>query len=229
MKRLFFTFCVLFAFSAVSAQSKIGVTIYQNTDRFDVRYRNQQGAIEETDNRLNFHRFSVALSFNLGKKYTHELELFIPEFSKDHDKLLFPLDMTIAKKSAYHEEANAYSFRYEVYRRLTKEKPIAFALGAAVNPHYRTIERIPSAPNWYPSNGKMFVASVNIVPRLQWTISKSLLLNLSIPFKVYDYIYSQQKVENPSIPVSQQKSGGSNHEFFREAYTVRLGLMWRIE
>src|SRR5688572_3023742 len=109
MKKLLCITALSLSTLPVLSQSRIGVTIYQNTDRFTMTYRDID---YQQDQVLNFHRISVALSFNLRGKYTHELEIFIPEFSKEPKQFLFPANLTLGISSGADIEVGSYSFRY---------------------------------------------------------------------------------------------------------------------
>jgi hypothetical protein len=47
--------------------------------------------------------------------------------------------------------------------------------------------------------------------------------------KVYDLRREQRFVANPSLPVSQQKSGSTIHKFFENIYTVRVGIAYVLK
>jgi hypothetical protein len=141
MKKLLLTILLSLSILCGFSQAKFGITIYQNTDLFEL-IRFDRNNNRETDQKLNFHRFSVALSYNLRGKYAHELEIFIPEFKKSPEQMMFPYNLLYRKyDDGQVAEVSSYSFRYELYRRITKQKPLTFALGAALHPYYVTLNR----------------------------------------------------------------------------------------
>jgi hypothetical protein len=156
MRKTFCTFAFILTLTSTFAQSKIGVKIYQNSDRFtSEKYNRNRVKIEEEDH-LNFNRFSIAVQV-LKKKWTHELELFAPEISKDADKIQFPYDYQFRTDGSFHNEASSYSLRYEIIRTFSDpSNVISFSTGLALNPYYVHIEYIPDNEFVYYWSTKLY-------------------------------------------------------------------------
>jgi hypothetical protein len=63
-------------------QGRWGIRVNQNTDLFNVTYKDRLHSVEERQ--VRFGRFSVGLNYT-PNKVTHELELFVPEINASAD------------------------------------------------------------------------------------------------------------------------------------------------
>jgi hypothetical protein len=206
------------------AQQRTSFKIYQNTDFFQTVlnewWKNQRNEVDV----VNFNRVSIAVAYKF--RLSHELELFIPEFSKPAEDMSFPFNYEINKDPRWQSKANSYSFRYEISKVLTKGlKPLQFSVGAGVNPYFVAVENIPTTPiAAYPSSRKWYGSTLNFTPRVTYDLTERLYLDLSVPVKVFDYRFQKEHVENPNIPLRQQVNLTQQVIFFERAYTIRFGV-----
>lgn len=212
------------------AQKKLGIRIYQNTDFFETQYNEVfTGNVTKFQN-VNFGRISLALNLKTKKGYNHEIEFLIPEISKSLDKIQFPMNYNFRKGDTFVGRASAYSLRYEVSRSITNNSgPFAFLLGVAVNPYYVHIEYEPTNETTYYSSTKLYGFAINVIPRLEYKLNDRLCLDLDVPLNVFDLHAQKVYIANPSIPLRHQSAVSFASSFFERAYTIRLGLMYRLK
>lgn len=210
----------------VHAQSKVGIKLYQNTDLFTTEkyYRREKISGE---NHFNFHRFSVALNIE-KKRWSHELEFFIPEIAKDIDRLQFPFAYQFrSDDDFFHGEASTYSLRYELTKTLSgKDKKFSFHAGLALNPYYLHIEYIPHHEFVYYWSTKFYGVAVNISPRMSFRPAARFVVDVSLPLKLYDLRGEKNRVANPAIPISQQTTEDFDSVFLESVYSLRVGLTY---
>jgi hypothetical protein len=212
------------------AQNEISFKIYQNTDVFPVTYRHHYLDVPSVthEQKINFTRFSIAVDIP-GKKINHELELFIPEISKRVNKAQFPIDANYLANERYDDKFYSVAFRYEVKKQFSKNKPVSFGLGAAINPGFTVTMYEPSmnASVFYQTH-KTLNVSLNMIPRVTYVPGKKISIELNVPLKIYDFKFVETEVENPNVPYSAQKQESTDHLFFEDVYTIRLGIGYRF-
>ena|SRR5688572_8908766 len=211
-------------------QKNFGIKIYQNTDIFEIQYYESGTNKVEKFDQVNFTRVSLAVDIDTKKGYTHEIEFLIPEVSKSYDNIQYPMNYEFKKEMPDFEgQASSYSLRYELSRTLTnKAKRLGFNLGMGINPYYVLVEYIPNVENRYYSSTKLYGFVLNMVPGIKYKLSQRFSIDLNVPLKIYDLRAEKYRVENPAIPIRQQTTIDSNNIFFESAYTLRLGLMYRL-
>lgn len=211
-----------------SGQTGYGLKIYQNTDIFETRYHSRFNEVTKVEN-INFSRISLAIDLDTKRRYTHEIEILIPEFSKPLDNVKFPLNYEFRKDDTIEGKASTFSLRYELSKALTaQDKHFAFLLGAGINPYYVYIEYEPNVSNTYYWSTKLYGFALNITPRVMYRFSQRFSADLNFPFKIYDLRGESNYVDNPSIPIRQRKTTDTSHIFFDQVYTVRIGFMYKL-
>ncbi|HEY5751202.1 MAG TPA: hypothetical protein VIU12_34300 [Chryseolinea sp.] len=207
-----------------------GIKIYQNTDLFENQYTDSRAkTVTKVDN-VNFSRFSLALDRETKKGYTHEIELLIPEVSKSLDNIQFPMNYKFRQGTSFDGQASSYSLRYELSKTLTsKDKRFGFNLGLGVNPYYVHVEYIPKDERTYEVSTKLYGFALNVIPRMTYKLSQRFSMDLNVPVKVYDLRGEKTRIKNPNIPLSQQENTEQSSIFFESAYTVRLGVMYKLK
>jgi hypothetical protein len=222
-------FIVLLIISSTTfAQKKLALKVYQNSDFFSTAYSDSYGKDLGTSNNAHFTRLSLAVNL-IGKKFIHELELFVPEVDKSTDDVMFPMDYSFRQGTDFKTRMNAYSFRYELNKRLAvTSNKWSFQLGVGLNPYFVQQERIPTINTRYYYSLTTYGGSFNFIPRVAFNVSKRFTVDLNLPLKIYDLRYQRQYVANPNIPRQNQTTGGPAHRFFENAYTVRVGVMYNF-
>ena len=214
-----------------SGQSNFGVKVYQNTDFFKTRYLLFWGpnVFSEVEH-VNFSRISLALGIYSKKDLNHEIEFMIPEVSRSLENLQYPMNYEIRRGTSFDSKGSSFSLRYELSKTLTKnDKRLAFSPGIGLNPYYVEIEYIPKDETTYYVSTTFYGFTVNITPRVTYMISKHFIIDLNVPFKIYDLRVEKYKVENPAIPIRQQENTDVHNIFFETAYTIRLGVMYKFQ
>ncbi len=233
MRRMFrIILTVLFLFNAVHSfgQKSFGIKIYQNTDIFEIQFSESLTNEVEKFDKVNFFRLSLALNIQSKKGYIHEIEFSVPDVSKSYDNLRYPMNYEFKKEMPDFEgQASSYSLRYELSRTLTsKTRRIGFNLGIGINPYYVLVEYIPTANTRYYSSTQLYGFALNMVPRINYKISQRFSIDFNVPLKMYDLRVKNYRVKNPSIPIHQQTKIDYSNHFFESAFTLRLGLLYKL-
>ena len=206
-----------------SYSQRVGIKIYQNTDFFETTYN------QASSGQLNFNRFSLAVDFHTKNSFLHEVEFFIPEITKSLDDLQYPMNYEFRKGDTFDGQGTSYSLRYELSKRLTNESnKFGFSLGAGINPYYVHLEYIPNVETTYYWSTRLYGFAVNLIPGINYKISKRFSVDLNVPLKIYDLRGEENKVHNPAIPIRQQETNDFDQIFFESAYTIRLGLEYKF-
>lgn len=210
-------------------QNNFGIKIYQNTDIFKTQYYNYTDKETTKIKNINFNRASLAVDIETKKGYTHEIEFLIPEISKSLDHVQFPLNYEFRKGTTFKATASSYSLRYELSKTLTnKAKRFALLLGVAINPYYVFEEYAPNTETTYYVSTKLYGSAMNITTRIKYKLSQRFSIDLNIPLKIYDLRAERTRVKNPNFPIHQQTWTNYSNIFFESAYTIRLGLMYKL-
>ncbi|AYB30910.1 hypothetical protein [Chryseolinea soli] len=229
MKRIILLGLALSGVVCSFGQKNFGIKIYQNTDFFETQYYNSGLNRRTKVDNVNFSRFSLALDMETKKGYTHEIELMIPELSKSLDNIQFPMNYKFREAEWLDGEATSYSLRYELSKTLTnKVKRFGFNLGLGINPYYVHVEYIPNIENAYHLSNKLYGFAVNAIPRVTYKLSPRFRLDLNVPLKIYDLRGEKTRIKNPNIPLRQQETTEHSNIFFESAYTIRLGIMYKL-
>jgi len=228
MKRIVLTALSISSMICSFGQNNIGIKIYQNTDLFETQYESRFGQVTKVEN-VNISRISMAVDIETKKGYTHELEFLIPEISKSLDDVQFPLNYEFRKDQTFDGYADSFSLRYELSKTLTnKARRFAFLLGVGINPYYVHIEYEPNVETTYYWSTKLYGFALNVTPRIKYKLSQRFSIDLNVPLKIYDLRGERNRVKNPAIPIRQQTFNDNNSIFFENVYTLRFGLMYKL-
>lgn len=208
----------------VNGQGKWGLRVNQNTDVFSVTYKEDFSSYEKTEIRIS--RISAAVDYMRGK-YTHDLEFFIPQINAS--TLQYPWPQTLYESTRFKNRISSYSLRYTVARNVySLTKSFFLVLGGALNPYYVKTEGLPQTELSYYASRSVLGISFNVVPGVSLKISKRISFVLDCPIKVFDVYRLIYEVRNPSLPISMQKMKSAEVDFFMNAFTLRLGAMYRL-
>ncbi len=222
--------CLIFftsLFISSLAQGNLSFKIYQNTDIFQTRYI-ESGNVTTKDN-INFTRISLALNFLTKKGFAHEVEFFIPEFTKPFEKLQVPMQYGFIKGYKSVNEASSFSMRYEIHKLFSnKSDRIDFHFGVGMNPYFVHLESTPTTPNGYYISLKHYGFAVNVIPGLYYKINRLFSIDLNAPVRMYNFQGVKYRQDNPILPLHLQRRNRINHLFFESVYTFRLGLRYSL-
>lgn len=230
MTRIIITALFILTSICSFGQKRIGIKLYQNTDIFEIQYHDSRNNVVEKFDKVSFNRLSLAINIDTKKDYIHEIEFLIPEVSKSYINVQYPMNYELKKETQDFEgQASSYSLRYELSKSLTnKAKRLGFNLGLGINPYYVQVEYIPNVETSFYSSTKHFGFVFNMVPRVKYNLSQKFSIDLNVPLKIYDLQVAKYQVDNPSIPMRQQTTFDHSNIFFENAYTIRIGLMYKF-
>jgi hypothetical protein len=229
MKKIPLTIALILSAICSFGQQGFAVKIYQNTDLFKVKYTDRTLGTTTTTDHLNFSRISIAGTLHTRNDFVHELELFIPEINESLDDIKYPMNYEFRKGDTFEGQATTYSFRYEFGKAWTSEsRKFGFFLGAGINPYYTHIEYTPENEFTYYSSTKVYGGAFNVIPRVNYKLSRRINIEINVPLKVYDLRWEKNRVDNPAIPIRQQQTEDFDDIFFESAYTIRFGLIYLL-
>ncbi len=210
-------------------QRSLGFTIYQNTDIFQVHYINLPSHQRTKESNVNFSRISLAVELLTKKGFVHEVEFMLPEFAKPLDKLKFPFQYYFVKSDLMEEIGEAYSLRYSFSKYLaSKSDRLNFIFGAGINPYFVLQEYTPTTPHSYYTSLKWYGIALNLTPGMYYKPGRHFRLGLNVPFRIYNFRIEKHRQDNPILPIAIQRYTEKKHLFFEPAYTIRLGLTYRL-
>lgn len=139
------------------------------------------------------------------------------------------MDYKLRKDETFDGVFSSYSFRYELSKNFTNEtKRLGFGIGGGINPYYVHIEYIPSTEAAFYSSTEFYGFVVNLTPRISYKLSNRFDIDLNVPIKIYDLRWEKIQVDNPAIPIRYQTFVDIDNIFFENAYTMRLGVQYRL-
>jgi hypothetical protein len=207
-------------------QNSAGLKIYHNTDLFTVTYADSRNGTVTEQRELKYNRFSIALNLRKTNRISHELEFFMPQFSKPLERIQYPANYSFKKDEWYDSKVTSWAIRYELSKSLSATGKLGLNVGAGINPFFAHIEYFPNSQDIYYVSSKIYGAAVNIIPRLNYSFGQRVNLDFNIPFKVYDLRAEKQRIHNPAIPIRHQQALVFKNLFFERAYTIRIGITY---
>jgi hypothetical protein len=227
MKYAFFALLCCVTCSRAFAQKQIQVKIYQNTDYFQSRVLNSDTRETHETVNLNFNRISLAVRLQGGRTLLHEIELLIPDVTTSTRNVHFPMRYEFQEGSNFESRISTYSARYEFSKLLVPSSgKFSYSAGAGVNPYFTNTEYDPTNITRYYRSDKVVGLSVNFIPRILFKLTDRLTADFNLPVKLYDLRAVLVNIENPQIPIRQQRQNDIEHVFFEPAFTARLGLAY---
>jgi hypothetical protein len=209
-------------------QGKFGIKIYQNTDVFSVTTTDNDvsPSITSISSQTNFNRISIALQIKSRNKLNHQIELMIPEISKQIPDVQLPFSYQFIKRKESKSSITTISFRYEISKSLYSFKNFRLNLGFGLSPYYVFQERKSYSPNFFDSYLEYYGASFNTIPYITYNVTNRFGLEISFPFTIYNLQKVTQHIANPAIPIKQQTNVGLESNFSNNVYTIRFGMLY---
>lgn len=103
------------------------------------------------------------------------------------------------------------------------------ALSASIDPYANFTHIIPYTSRFFKGKFLDVGSVVNIIPKLEYSITKNMSLDVSFPVPVVNVWFSHDKIEYPAVPENSQKQNKMDHCFFLVRDTqIRLGLLYEI-
>ena len=162
------------------------------------------------------------ISFFNSKGHFQELGLFQLGYNIDESQsILIDNSIRSREKISTFEIGFRYDYNFALSKNIKAIKPY---LGVSTSLDYTNEINEPKVTSAFNSNGNKLISNLGIVPRLIWSLSPIIFLDLNIPINIFQVEYSQYIIHNPSLPLEQQKNRNTQTTFFPINYEVRLGI-----
>ena len=116
-----------------------------------------------------------------------------------------------------------YEFSYSLPI-FQEESKFNVELGLGASTSYYTIKHLPFVSNVFPRQNSNLDLSIQLIPRLNYSLNENWYLDFNVPFNGVMFRYEMQKVENPAFSSDQQKETSFSLDALPSQYEVRLGL-----
>lgn len=214
--------CDLTAFS----QNGRTIKIYQNTDivkMYRSDWSNALGYVPSDKYEVSFNRISLAIMWN-SPVWFQEIEV-----SYSSESAPVSWSPRPEHPGAFTNTLHFASVQYEIGKHITApRKKIDFILGAGLTPYWLNFEKEPRISNAYRATqlymGSVISANAHAIYRL----SNRFLADLNLKLGLFDFRFNREHIYNPAIPVRQQVNETYSFDFLPDAYTIRVGLGYRI-
>jgi hypothetical protein len=194
-------FCITAHFSA-SAQSSQGNT-FPRAVKVSVNY------VKTFGNGYRLGDVAPALMKKTKKNNFHELELNTFDFENYKTPLYNSLGQPIGHVRYNRQDIG---FRYQYTFSFMKKAKLNPQLGLSLLNRYQGTESEPSVTNSYPRRTRQWNGIVAVSPQVRYNISPRLFADLAFPVELADFGFTFQEINNPGIPIRQQRNGGFEYD-----------------
>ena len=161
--------------------------------------------------------------------FTTNWNYLFPEVSKSVENVKFPWNHEFRVSNDFTSEFSAYALRYEINRDIYEiSDRFSFNVGAALNPYFIDIDYSPTVETVVYYEKLVAGVSLNVIPRLYIKLSDHFCIDVNLPLKIYDVWRAVDDIQNPSIPRKYQKHTDTKGDFFMNAYTARLAIVYKL-
>jgi hypothetical protein len=209
------SFCV----ASFVVHSQITLKLYENIDYATNPENTNSDDVKST---LHFSRLSFGVQFQQKKPYFQEFELSfsqkaVPVVHVDHKSDNVDIDK-------YY-----LGIQYEVNRFVTNaDNRLRFSLGGGTLLYYLFEKRTPENNDYYHHKHQYLGMTINLVPRLAYEISHKLIAEISGKIGLFDIRQDWNKIYSQKFPIRPYRVSDTETEFFPKAYTLRIGLGYRL-
>ncbi len=211
-----------------SGDRHILIKIYQNTDyvrlQKEVWSEPQQRYVRSDNFQLYLNRFSVALQMRTPKDWEQELEAF---YSNEAVSIAWEQKLG-HRPSNFSTRITFLSLQYELLKSFNTADKFSFLLGGGVSPYFVLLEKTPYSTNSFPGEERLIGGTININGHTQYNFRYRWVIDLNLRLGLCDFRYQQTHVANPVLPISAQRSDSFEFKLLPQAYTLRLGVGYRI-
>jgi hypothetical protein len=213
-----------------SAQKSVSVKIFHNTDNVERSTSPDYfGGVMTSERVWNFRRISFAVEFGKRETFRHQLELFFPQIQRSTSVPAYPINYS-TRGGSWNWESTAVAFRYEALKKLgSATDRTKFLFGIGLNPYYQKSSILSTQSTYSDRHLESFGAAINAITGVEIALTNNFGIEASIPLKIYDFRFRRQRINNPALPVNYQTNTGHEHVFFETAYTLRLGLTYKLK
>jgi hypothetical protein len=169
---------------------------------------------------------NVAPAFMKKTKKNNFQELELNTFAFENYKT--PLYNSLGQPIGHvHYNSQDIGFRYQYTLNFMKKAKLNPQLGMSLLNRYQGTESEPSVTNSYPRRTREWHGIVALSPQVRYNISPRLFADLAFPVEMAEFGYTFQEINNPAIPIRQQRNGGFEYEQLRnwnDRLHIRFGV-----
>lgn len=197
-------FCVA-AYLPASAQSSKGNT-FSRAVKVSVNY------VKTFGDGYSLGNVAPAFMKKTKRDNFHELELNTFAFENYKTPLYNSLGQPIGHISYNSQDIG---LRYQYTLNFMKKAKLNPQLGMSLLNRYQGTESEPSVTNSYPRRTRQWNGIVTLSPQVRYNISPRLFADLAFPVEMAGYAYTFQEINNPAIPIRQQRNSAFEYEQFQ--------------
>lgn len=170
---------------------------------------------------FSFGSVAPTLQLMTKRQNVHEVELNDFRVSKSTTSLY---DTTYLGENTH--KAFVLALRYQYTLTFAKHRKFNPQIGFSLLNRYSFDHNIPSGTDTYERTANRWSSTFALVPQLRYNITSRFFLDLGIPFDLFIFGASFQRISNPNIPIRQQRNGGFDSDQFPNKFDylrLRLG------
>lgn len=205
VKIVLFLFVILISQNAVSQKTAgkyIQFKMYKNVN-FDL-------GLTQSSTVVTLGSFLPAIAWGKNENF-HEIQLTSIEFQS-------------RSKTFSYSTGLEYTYNY----RVTDQESNNFQLymGAGVGSGFNTVFGTlfdPSTQTFNNSSGKYVLFHAVVIPRVTYKVKSNILLDLSVPYHLYDFKHTNLTLRDPSVTTNGQTTIFNDNTFLPRILDVKLG------
>ncbi len=199
---------------------------------FLVVFASQNAISQKTAGKYIQFKMYKNLNFDLGLTQSSTvvtLGSFLPAIAwgKDenfHEIQLTSIEFQSRSKTFSYSAGLEYTYNYRVTDQ--ENNNFQFYMGAGAGAGFNTIFGTlfdPSTQSFNNSSGKYILFHAVVIPRVTYQLRSNILLDLSVPYHLYDFKHSNLTLEDPSLPTNGQSTIFNENTFFPRILDVKIG------
>ncbi len=230
MKNLIYIILILSTTTTIYSQNTKTLKLYLNfvseTPETEVLLFDGDEALRTEDqNRTSFGKFSPAITIQLGEKLRSEIEL--GNLLIQSDKKINLIDNNNrnieGKTNNFH-----LTLRYELGYQLVSTNGLEIWGGAFIQPTFQSRKITPESEYLYTTKNSSSGSSIGIVPRLNYSFSDNLYLDVNIPISLLDWRVRKDSYESSIVPSAPIEESKSTSTAIPARFHFRIGLGVRL-
>lgn len=139
-------------------------------------------------------------------------------------------DRSIFHSSSLKDESKNFLFKgmYELFLINHSKKKLRPQFGFGIESFLIYSEAYPMLPTVFPNISLSLGATLYFVPRLLYSLTENLYLDLNVPFGISQFIWNQETNLDPSLTLKEQRQRQSDFDFLNNTFQIRFGIGVRI-
>lgn len=241
MKPLFLAFFSVFMTLSAFSQNEnpirnASLKIYNLTTVDRIYTRQLSDSTDNPDSNTNYDiqllHPTFAYQWLNAKGNGHEIELtsFRMTASESNKWSQYAQNPSSLTPAPYAQSSAVISLRYEYILFLKRggEPKLVPAMGFGFNPYYMVDIYTPTISTAFPEIFQAVGARFFAIPRLNYSISDRVYLDLNFPVSIHDFKFVTARNEDPGIPISERKTTTIDTESFAPVFSARIGVGIRL-